>query len=332
MQHYTTTDKMLTIHEDRLIKDWTLKKAITPKDAQSVFDFYLGKLPCFDSAGREIPNLYHIERMKKDETSGEILPIGGFGANYTILQHSDMLNMIADKILPALPGSKIETVGTLEGGATGMVQISCGKDFKVAGDDSRQESRIYFNNPVGGGSLVMGFCLTRCICENTIALARKEVLKGVENGTGFSIRHTTNIDAYAQMAIAQIVEQAKASKVMQERIKALASKSVNAATVRKALAELIPATPQMANETPAAYTIALNKRDEVITQWESGETAETFKTDSAWKLVNAFTFPIFNPQKITKGSDLSGIRYDGLFGDRADKVANIFATVERLAA
>ena len=27
MQHYTTTDKMLTIHEDRLIADWTLKKS-----------------------------------------------------------------------------------------------------------------------------------------------------------------------------------------------------------------------------------------------------------------------------------------------------------------
>ena len=39
-----------------------------------------------------------------------------------------------------------------------------------------------------------------------------------------------------------------------------------------------------------------------------------------------------NPSKIAKGSDLSGIRYDGLFGDRADKVANIFSTIERLAA
>ena len=34
MQHYTTNDTMLTIHADRLIKDWTLKESITPDDAR----------------------------------------------------------------------------------------------------------------------------------------------------------------------------------------------------------------------------------------------------------------------------------------------------------
>lgn len=332
MQHYTTSDKMLTIHKDRLIKSWTLKKSISADDARSVFDYVLNKRPCYDVDGREIPGLYHIERMAPDAERGEITPLGGFGDNYTILQHADMLNMIADKILPELPGAKIETVGTLEGGATGMVQISCGADFKISGDTSRQESRLYFNNPVGGGSLVMGFCLTRCICENTIAMAQREVIDGSRNGTGYTIRHTSNIDLYAKSAIAQIAAQAKATKVMQERIKALAAKKVDTAIVKKTLDTLIPATPEMAEASPAVYTNAINKRREVITQWEDGETAQTFTADNAWKLVNAFTFPIFNPSKFARGTDLSGVRYDGLFGDRAEKVANILTTVERIAA
>ena len=332
MQHYTSKDKMLTIHPDRLIKDWTLRKSITDADALSIFDYTLNKCPCFDAGGREVPGLYHIERMDAGAKAGTILPLGGFGDQYTILQNSDLYKMIADDILPELPGAKVETVGTLEGGATGMVQISCGSDFKIKGDESKHESRLYFNNPVGGGCLVMGFCLTRCVCENTIAAARKEVLAGTREGTGHIIRHTSAIEVYARRAIDTIKAQALATKAMQERIKALAARKVNTDTIKKALAEIYPATPEMANETPAAYANAIARREEVITQWEEGETAQSFTTDSAWKLVNAFTFPIFNPQKIAKGSDLSGVRYDAMFGDRAGRVSQILEAVERIAA
>lgn len=332
MQHYTTKDKMLTIHADKLIPEWELKKSITDADALSVFDYTLNKCPCFDVDGREIPGLYHVERFDAGAKAGAILPLGGFGDQYTILQNADLYNMIAKDILPELPGAKVETVGTLEGGATGVVQISCGADFKIKGDESKSESRLYFNNPVGGGALVMGFCLTRCICENTIAAARREVLTGARTGTGHIIRHTSAIEVYARRAIETIKAQALATKAMQERIKALAAKKVTTAQIKKALAEIYPATPKMAEESPAAYANAIARREEVITQWEEGETAATFTADSAWKLVNAFTFPIFNPQKIAKGSDLSGVRYDAMFGDRAGRVSDILATVERIAA
>lgn len=332
MQHYTSKDRMLTIHADKLIPAWELKKSITDADALSVFDYVLNKCPCYDADGREIPGLYHIERMDAGAKAGTILPLGGFGDQYTILQNTDLYKMIASDILPELPGAKVETVGTLEGGATGMVQISCGSDFKIKGDESKHESRLYFNNPVGGGCLVMGFCLTRCVCENTIAAARKEVLAGTREGTGHIIRHTSAIEVYARRAIETIKAQALATKAMQERIKALAARKVNTDTIKKALAEIYPATPEMANETPAAYANAIARREEVITQWEEGETAQSFTTDSAWKLVNAFTFPIFNPQKIAKGSDLSGVRYDAMFGDRAGRVSQILEAVERIAA
>ena len=332
MQHYTTSDKMLTIHADKLIPEWELKKSITDADALSVFDYTLNKCPCFDMDGREIPGLYHIERMDAGAKAGAILPLGGFGDQYTILQNRDLYNMIARDILPELPGAKVETVGTLEGGATGIVQISCGADFKIKGDESKSESRLYFNNPVGGGALVMGFCLTRCVCENTIAAARKEVLTGARMGTGHVIRHTSAIEVCARRAIETIKAQALATKTMQERVKALAAKKVNAAQIKKALAEIYPATPKMAEESPAAYANAIARREEVITQWEGGETAATFTADSAWKLVNAFTFSIFNPSKIAKGSDLSGVRYDAMFGDRAGRVSEILATVEKIAA
>lgn len=332
MQHYTSKDKILTIHADKLIPAWELKKSIADADSLSVFDYVLNKCPCFDASGREVPGLYHIERMDAGAAAGTILPLGGFGDQYTILQNRDLYNMIAKNILPELPGAKVETVGTLEGGATGIVQISCGSDFKIKGDESKHESRLYFSNPVGGGSLVMGFCLTRCVCENTIAAARKEVLTGAREGTGHIIRHTSAIEVYARRAIETIKAQALATKTMQERIKALAARKVNTATIKKALAEIYPATPEMADKAPAAYANAIARREEVITQWEGGETAQTFTADNAWKLVNSFTFPIFNPSKIAKGSDLSGVRYDAMFGERAGRVSQILEAVERIAA
>ena len=332
MRHMKDNDKMMTIHKDRLIPSWELKPSITVDDVRGVFDFSLVKSPCYDVDGREIPGLYHVERVAPGASKGEIMPIGGFGPTYTILQHSEVLGMIADKIMPELPGAKIETAGTLDGGATGIVQISLGKDFNLAGDTSAIENRLYFSNPIGGGSLVMGFCVTRCICENTIALARQEVIEGARTGEGYVIRHTNGINVYAQRAVAEIAAQAKATEVMKARLRALAAKKATPAQVKAALAEIYPATPEMADKSPTAYTFAINRREEVITQWESGETAQTFKTDSAWKLVNAFTFPIFNPARTAKGTDVSGVRYDGLFGERADKVSKIVATVERIAA
>ena len=330
MQHYKEEDRMLTIHADRLIKEWTLKDAITPEEVREVFDYRLIKAPCYDFDGRKVPGLYHIQ--KETAEGSRVMPLGGFGEDYRVFQHADMLEMVAEKIMPELPGVKIETAGTLENGATGILQLSAGDDFRIDGDTSGHESRLYFSNPIGGGSLVMGFCVTRCVCENTIAIARREVLAGTGKGTGYSIRHTNNIDVYARAAIAQIAEQAKATKAMQERIKALAAKKATPKFVKSALDQIFPVTPEMSDTSPNAYVYNLNKREEVIAQWEEGETAATFKKDSAWKLVNAFTFPIFNPAKIAKGADLSGVRYDGLFGDRAEKVANIFETVERLAA
>ena len=163
-------------------------------------------------------------------------------------------------------------------------------------------------------------------------MARKEVIAGTQKGTGFSIRHTDKIAIYAKQALASIAAQAKATEAMKRRIAALARKDVKTATIKRALAEIYPATPEMADNAPLAYSLAISRRQDVISQWEGGETAQTFKKDSAWKLVNAFTYPIFNPAKMSKGTDASSIRYDGLFGDRADKVSAIFSTVERLVA
>ena len=74
----------------------------------------------------------------------------------------------------------------------------------------------------------------------------------------------------------------------------------------------------------------LNLRTEVMRQFESGETAQTMDGKTGWSLVNSFTYPIFNPQKIGVKSDAADVDYQGMVGDRSDKVTRILTTVTDL--
>ena len=81
-------------------------------------------------------------------------------------------------------------------------------------------------------------------------------------------------------------------------------------------------------EGSVGHTRMLNQRDAVTRQWESGETAVTFEGDSAAKLLNCFTYPVYNPSSVGKGTDMAQITFAGTVGSRADKVRTILDAVE----
>ena len=66
---------------------------------------------------------------------------------------------------------------------------------------------------------------------------------------------------------------------------------------------------------------------EVMKQFEEGETAQTIEGDTAWKLFNAFTYPIFNPTSTKMTVDAAEVAYTGAVGNRAQKVSKIFNVV-----
>ena len=88
----------------------------------------------------------------------------------------------------------------------------------------------------------------------------------------------------------------------------------------------MPFNPE-AEEGTVGFTKTENRRAEVMAQFESGETAQTIQGDTAWKLFNAFTYPIYNPSTTRKTVDAAEVAYTGAVGARAQKVTKIFNTI-----
>lgn len=306
--------------------DGVERETIDTVEARSALAFEIIKKPSFDEIGRKIPGHYHLVR----EDTNDIIPSTGIGEKFQPVQHYTVYDYICNDILPKMPDMSLETVGTLHGCGTGLVMAKMGNSFHINGDDSPSNMRLIFSNPCNGlGSLVIGFTNVRLFCQNQIPAARRTALK---NG-GFSIQHTKNANLYVGDAIKGIQCQLAAAKVIRQKSEELSSVEVDSAFVERMLDKIYPFRYE--RETPG-YTRNENLRSEVMVQFDGGETAMSIKNQTAWKLFNAFTFPIFNPSHLGHRMDLAEVAYTGAIGQRADKVTRIFNTIyaeaKRIAA
>ena len=298
------------------------REVIDVAEARTAFDFRIEKHQSFDENGNALPGHFHLRR----DTDGAFIPTGAIGDRFVPVQHLDVFDYIVNKVMPEVPQMKLETVGTLYGAGTGIVTATMGDEFRLPGDDSPQRNRLFFANPCGRGSLVIGFTSVRVFCQNCIAAARRDV-RGSE--TGFAIRHTAGAGLNVQAALDTIRSQAHAAERLRSRCEWLTRLSVTGATLQRALDAIHPL--RFDEGTPARGRIEA-KREAVVRQFEGGETALTMKGDTAWKLFNAFTYPIFNPERTSERNDLADISYRGQLGGLAGRVESILSTVERIAA
>ena len=290
---------------------------IDPVEARSALDFEIIKKQSFDEIGRKIPGHYHLVR----QDTNDIIPSTGIGEKFVPVQHYSVYDYICNEIMPKVPGMQLETVGTLHGCGTGIVTAKMGEDFHINGDDSPSQMRLIFSNPCNGlGSLIIGFTTVRIFCQNQIAAARRSAMKN----DGFSIQHTKNAELYVGSAIKSIQCQILAANEIRRRSEQLAGVEVNDTFVKNMLNKIYPF--RFEPDTPG-YTRNENLRSEVLAQFDGGETAMSIKNNTAWKLFNAFSFPIFNPPHLGKRMDMAEIAYTGAVGNRAERVTKIFNTI-----
>lgn len=306
--------------------DGIKRDSIDPVEARSALDFEIVKKPSFDEMGRKIPGHYHLVR----EDTNAIIPSAGIGEKFQPVQHYSVYDYIVNDIMPKVPEMKLETVGTLHGCGTGIVMAKMGADFHISGDESPNQMRLIFSNPCNGlGSLILGFTTVRLFCQNQIAVARQSAVKN----NGFAIQHTKNAGLYVGSAIKSIQCQILAAQEIKRRSERMASMKINGTFVNNVLGKIYPFRY---DPDTAGYTRNENLRNEVLAQFEGGETAMSIKDDTAWKLFNAFSFPIFNPSHLGSRMDMAEIAYTGAVGQRAEKVTRIFNTIyaeaSRLAA
>lgn len=289
-------------------------------EARAALDFKIEKRPSYDANGNALPGHFHLRR----DTDDAFIPCPGVGEKFQPVQHLDVFDYIVNDIMPHVPGMRLETVGTIHGAGTGLVTATVGDAFSIRGDDSPHRARLLFSNPCGRGSLVIGFTNVRIFCQNCIAAARKEARKD-----GYSVRHTRGAGILVQAAVHSIAVQARTAEALRGRCEWLAGIPVSASHLRRSLDRIYPL--RFEEGTPARGRIERARR-EVAFQFEQGETARTMRADTAWKLFNAFTYPVFNPDRLGPRMDLAEVAYKGALGDRADKVTRIFAAVEEIAS
>ena len=75
------------------------------------------------------------------------------------------------------------------------------------------------------------------------------------------------------------------------------------------------------------YTRQFNVRSEVMSQYYGGEVAMSFNGNTAWKVYNAFTYPIFNPVSLGRNMDYADIFYSCMIGGKRHLLKRIFTTV-----
>ena len=302
--------------------DGVERETIDADLARSAFDFEILKKPSYDAEGRRIPKQYHLVRSDDNE----FIPSGAIGEKFTPVQHRDVLEYILNDVMPEVPEMKLELCGTLHGGGTGLIAATFGDAFKVEGDTSANTLRLFFANPSNGsGSLKLGFTAVRVRCENTLMAALKDI-----NADGWKIKHTPAAIDKTKTVVLGIQKQAIAALEMKRMCQQLGMVGVDGETFRQCLDAVYPLYG--IEEDSPRYLNLVKVRDSVIEQFEAGETAQSMTKKTAWGMFNAFTYPIFNPDKIDKRKDRAEIAYRGMVGDTGKKVRRIFDTIVREVA
>lgn len=314
----TETDKCFAIKglADVFNTDGVERTYLDPTMVRSAFDFTIGKRQSYDVSGRPIPGHYHLVR----EDNNAFIPSAGIGKKFEPVQHMDVFDYITNKIMPQVPEMSLETVGTIHGGGTGIVMAQIGDEYHINGDNSPNTMRLMFSNPCNGyGSLIIGFTNVRLWCQNQIPAAMRTA-----KADWFSIRHTKNANLYVGDALNVIYASIEKARDIRRKSEGLSRVRINKEFISRVMDEIYPFNDE---GSEAGHTRTENVREEVMKQFEEGETAQTIDGDTAWKLFNAFTYPIFNPTSMKKTVDAAEVAYTGAVGNRAQKVSRIFNVV-----
>ena len=321
MKASLANDKWFTTMEGSFVKntDGVTRTEIDPLEARTAFDFEIVKEQSYTMDGRPIPKHYHLERSD----DREIVPSRGVGDEYKPIQHLAVYDYLINEVMPQCPDMKLESVGTLHGGGTGIVSIKMGDNFGVTGDKSPYETRLYFINQNNGkGAAILGTSTVRLWCQNQVPAAMRSAGK-----SGFRIYHSTNAEVKMDFALETIAEQIRLASDIRDRQERLAHIKVSDRELNNLVNKFFPLGAF--EEGSRGWTRMLNQREAVINQFTDGETAQSFEGEkTAAVLFNSFTYPVYNPSKIGKETDLAQIRYSATLGSRADRVNRILTAVE----
>ena len=145
--------------------DGVERTELAPELGRSALEFDVVKTPlCRTLANGETQEIDGLFCLTKS-TDESLIPSRGVSKTFEPVHHYEVFDWVKKEIVPKVPDIELETCGTVYGGSTSVMTFKVGDFFKVAGDKSPSETRLFITNPTNGsGSLVMGFTTVRLWC------------------------------------------------------------------------------------------------------------------------------------------------------------------------
>lgn len=215
----TDTDNMLSVRElpwhglGNVLSDYpTVEEAIVASGLTWNVSMktieYMQKNP---ATGRSRPAIWTNNRLVVRDDIGAA--IGMVGSAYVPYQNSQMWEFIRD--FTTASGSKIETAGSLRGGAVTWVMTKA-QELEYLKDDPMMQFFLFKNCFNGGKSIEILFTNIRVVCNNTMTMA----LEGASNV--YRVRHLSNAETRLKDIQATMTRHAAWNVQMREAMELLA--------------------------------------------------------------------------------------------------------------
>jgi phage/plasmid-like protein (TIGR03299 family) len=191
--------------------------------------------------------------------------LGVVSPDYTPLQNDQILGFL--RALGQQVKLRIETAGSFKQGAVTWMQARLeGLEIRV-GDDITHSFLLASSGHDGGHPLVLGLQGVRVICQNTLALAIREVRQNraqVGLAKGHVIRHTKGMPVAMQDALATYQTAIEARHTTQAAYEHLASVPLSRALERQFLDRVFSnGAPTAATESDRAAAIKKSREERI---------------------------------------------------------------------
>lgn len=216
-----------------------------------------------------------------------------------------------------IQGLRIDTVASMYNGGTTFITLSYGDSWLVKGDSSPHFTNIVLNNPLTRGKIHLVQSLTRCVCENTLALACK-------NGEGYRITHTTKARDRFETALKGMEIELKEGQRAREMCEYLASKPITVGSVGRLLDKIYPLPVVKEGERQNALTLVQNKRNDVMEQFAKDDS---FTDKTFYSFYSANSFLIEHPKHKQERVDDVQIAFENITGGRSKQKSDIFNAI-----
>lgn len=217
--------------------------------------------------GTPVPNMFAFQRQD-DKT---VLNVGCVTADYKIVQHKDLVEMVENSIMIPNPGvMAYDSAGTLNGGRKAFVNMKA-LQFQVNGDASQTLTHLMVSNCHGRQAATVCAHSTRVVCANTFRMAE---LQGVANNTFKRFRHIGGVNEKIMATTIELGELITGIKFHHEVLNKMAEMELTDSEVSNIIKAIFPDYDE--TDKKESWKNVLVSRKELI-ELRRGELWETYK-------------------------------------------------------